>query len=218
MSNGPIRRVNFTLHLSPEHSRADMRAMLQLKKWHEAIKLQGSNPEDTQMEMRRFHRNVYLAGLQLQLLNPLLCSHIAESLGREGLTLDTLCQELSSADLLPAHGSAPVETDPAKANAEFSKQQLRQLRALMSDALQRQPPAALDEASREELTQLRSEVVYLKTLLDQQTRLLRKLSSGGAGSVQPTESVKNGQTEEIALSSLNAPAQKMKAIRQKGVF
>lgn len=218
MSNGPVRRVNFTLYLSPEHSRADRRAVLQLKQWHQAIKLQGGTPEDSQMEMRRFHRTLYLAGLQLQLLNPLLCSHIAESLGREGLTLDGLCQELSSAGLLAAGEAAPAEREQAKDSADFSKQQLRQLRALMCDALQRQPPAALDEASREELTQLRSEVVHLKTLLEQQTRLLRKLSSGASGGAIPAESAKNGQTEEIALSSLSAPAQKMKAIRQKGIF
>ncbi|WP_313383251.1 hypothetical protein [Pantoea sp.] len=192
--------------------------MLQLKQWHQAIKLQGGTPEDSQMEMRRFHRTLYLAGLQLQLLNPLLCSHIAESLGREGLTLDDLCQELSSAGLLAAGEAAPAEREQAKDSADFSKQQLRQLRALMCDALQRQPPAALDEASREELTQLRSEVVHLKTLLEQQTRLLRKLSSGVSGGAIPAESAKNGQTEEIALSSLSAPAQKMKAIRQKGIF
>lgn len=108
MSNSRhIRRVNLSLHLSPEHSRADLRAMLQLKKWHQALNQTGSHPGDASMEMRRFHRNVYLAGLQLQLLDPQLCSHIAEAMGREALTLNELCSELATAQLLPLLSAKP---------------------------------------------------------------------------------------------------------------
>lgn len=219
MSNRHIRRVNLSLHLSPEHSRADLRAMLQLKKWHQALNQAGGQPGDTTMEMRRFHRNIYLAGLQLQLLNPQLCSHVAESMGREKLTLDELCGELAGAGLLPvAAGSAPA-AEPLSPTADFSKQQLRQMRALMSEALQRQPaPAAPDDGSREELSQLRSEVAQLKTLLNQQHLLLQQLRLSGRASSPAAESTKNGLTEEVDLSTLDAPAQKMKQIRQKGIF
>ncbi|MEZ2584233.1 hypothetical protein AB2B46_23195 [Kluyvera intermedia] len=221
MSNSRhIRRVNLSLHLSPEHSRADLRAMLQLKKWHQALNQTGSHPGDASMEMRRFHRNVYLAGLQLQLLDPQLCSHIAEAMGREALTLNELCSELATAQLLPLPVSDTPAFEPAGASSDFSKQQLRQMRALMSEALQRQPaPAASsDEASREELTLLRSEVAQLKTLLNQQNLLLQQLKMSGRAAVSSTENMKNGQAEELELSTLGAPSQKMKQIRQKGIF
>ena len=221
MSNRHIRRVNLSLHLSPEHSRADLRAMLQLKKWHQALNQAGSQPGDTTMEMRRFHRNIYLAGLQLQLLNPQLCSHVAESMGREKLTLDELCGELAGAGLLPVSaGPTPTPAaEPISPTADFSKQQLRQMRALMSEALQRQPaPAAPDDGSREELSQLRSEVAQLKTLLNQQHLLLQQLRLSGRAPSPAAESMKNGLTEEVDLSTLDAPAQKMKQIRQKGIF
>ncbi|MGL5700711.1 MAG: hypothetical protein ACRCYL_16025 [Kluyvera sp.] len=232
MSNRHIRRVSLSLHLSPEHSRADLRAMLQLKKWHQELNQAGTNPGDANMEMRRFHRNVYLAGLQLQLLNPQLCSHVAEAMGREKLTLDELCRELVNAELLPGttaaapvvEAPAPVAEQPAP-SADFSKQQLRQMRALMSEALQRQPapasaPVAVepDEAMVKELTQLRSEIGQLKTLLNQQNLLLQQLRMSGRTAAPAVESSKNGQMEELELSSLGAPAQKMKQIRQKGIF
>lgn len=221
MSNRHIRRVNLSLHLSPEHSRADLRAMLQLKKWHQELNQTGNNPGDANMEMRRFHRNVYLAGLQLQLLNPQLCSHVAEAMGREKLTLDELCGELVSAQLLPIPpGDAPAP-EPATSSDDFSKQQLRQMRALMSEALSRQPaPVAPppDESSREELTLLRGEVAQLKTLLNQQNLLLQQLRMSGRTAAPAAESTKSGQTEELDLSTLGAPAQKMKQIRQKGIF
>lgn len=221
MSNSRhIRRVNLSLHLSPEHSRADLRAMLQLKKWHQSLNQSGSNPGDASMEMRRFHRNVYLAGLQLQLLNPQLCSHVAEAMGRETLTLNELCNELVTAQLLPLPVSEAPAPEPASASADFSKQQLRQMRALMSDALQRQPaPAAVaDDASREELALLRSEVAQLKTLLNQQNLLLQQLKMSGRGATPGTENVKNGQAESQELSTLGAPSEKMKQVRQKGIF
>lgn len=221
MSNRHIRRVNLSLHLSPEHSRADLRAMLQLKKWHQELNQTGNHPGDANMEMRRFHRNVYLAGLQLQLLNPQLCSHVAEAMGREKLTLDELCGELVSAQLLPIPpGDAPAP-EPATSSDDFSKQQLRQMRALMSEALSRQPaPVAPppDESSREELTLLRGEVAQLKTLLNQQNLLLQQLRMSGRAAAPAAESTKSGQTEELDLSTLGAPAQKMKQIRQKGIF
>ncbi|MEX3020547.1 hypothetical protein AB4K05_13225 [Kluyvera sp. STS39-E] len=223
MNNRHIRRVNLSLHLSPEHSRADLRAMLQLKKWHQELNQTGSHPGDANMEMRRFHRNVYLAGLQLQLLNPQLCSHIAEAMGREKLTLDDLCGELASAQLLPipqAEAPAPaVAPEPAVSSDDFSKQQLRQMRALMSEALSRQPaPTAGDDSSREELALLRGEVAQLKTLLNQQNLLLQQLRMSGRGGAAAAENTKSGQAEELDLSTLGAPAQKMKQIRQKGIF
>lgn len=221
MSNSRhIRRVNLSLHLSPEHSRADLRAMLQLKKWHQALNQTGSHPGDASMEMRRFHRNVYLAGLQLQLLDPQLCSHVAEAMGRESLTLNELCNELATAQLLPLPVSEAPAVEPVDTSGDFSKQQLRQMRALMSEALQRQPApvAAADETSREELTLLRSEVAQLKTLLNQQNLLLQQLKMSGRAVASGPENAKNGQAEELDLSTLGAPSQKMKQIRQKGIF
>ena len=92
----------------------------------------------------------------------------------------------------------------------------------MSDALSRlpapAPAAAADDASREELTLLRGEVAQLKTLLNQQHLLLQQLRLSGRAAAPAAENTRSGQTEELDLSTLGAPAQKMKQIRQKGIF
>ena len=210
MSNRQIRRVNLSLHLSPEHSRADLRAMLHLKKWHEETNNAGGNTRDASMEIRRFHRNVYLAGLQLQMLDPQLCSHVAESIGREALTLEDLCLELSEGLLLPITQAQTAPPAPEN-NPEFSKQQLRQMRALMSEATQRK------DKDDGELSAMRSEIAQLKGLLEKQHLLLQQLRMSGRAEPVGESSKANG-AQEVALSSLDNPSQKMKQVKQKGIF
>ncbi|MGU3415871.1 hypothetical protein ACLBW0_19245 [Enterobacteriaceae bacterium C34A] len=211
MRSGQTRRVNLSLHLSPEASRADQRAMMQLKTWHDAVQQAGSGVTEANMEIRRFHRNVYLAGLQLHLLKPQLCSRIAESLGREALSLESLCAELQQDALLP--GDTP-QAAPAAAT-DFSQQQLEQLRTLFTQSqLQQNAQAA---AAAPETESLRREVAELKTLLEQQHLLLQQLRvSGRSASAQ--ESPRSAQTKEVSLSAVDAPTQKMNKVRQKGIF
>ncbi|MBB1198960.1 hypothetical protein EGM70_01395 [Enterobacteriaceae bacterium 89] len=212
MRNRQTRRVNLSLHLSPEHSRADLRAMLQLKQWHQTLQQGEGDVNDANMEVRRFHRNVYLAGLQLHLLKPQLCSHIAESLGRETLTLDDLCEELQHDGLLPAE----IEKSSPVAPEQFSKQQLEQMRELLAQTQPQQPAKAADPSSSEETAKLRHEVAELKTLLEQQHLLLQQLRV--SGKTAAAEPVRGGQAEEVSLSEVDAPMQKMNKVRQKGLF
>jgi len=106
MRKGQIRRVNLSLYLTPEQSRADFRAMQQLEQWHRSLN-HTDDIDDANMEIRSFHRSIYLAGLQLHQMEPALCRHIAESVGREHLTLTTLMQELVEQKLLPLQLPAP---------------------------------------------------------------------------------------------------------------
>lgn len=180
MRKGQIRRVNLSLHLTPDQSRADLRAMQQLQKWHQSMD-KAASIDDTNMEIRTFHRNVYLAGLQLHLMDPTLCRHVAESLGREELTLAELLGELSP----PV--AAPVESD---SSAEHLAQ----------------------------LQKIHAEIAALKPLMEQQKLALQQLRMAGkmAGAPEP-ERTANGK-EELDLSQVDAPTEKMKKIKQKGIF
>lgn len=201
--NRQIRRVNLSLHLSPEQSRADLRAMQQLKKWHEDVQQSGDNVSDANMEIRRFHRNVYLAGLQLYLLKPQLCNHIAESLGREAFTLNALCSELQSDGLLSGEAADIAAPDT------FSERQLEQMRVLMTQTLQKQ-------STHDDPTMLHDEILNLKRLLEQQNLLLQQTRVSESAAV--SEPVKKHVAEEVDLNSVAAPMQKMNKVRQKGVF
>lgn len=221
MSNGQTKRVNLTLHLSPGDSLADLRTVKQLQQWYDRLKLEDESRENATMEIRRFHRNNYLAGLQLQLLSPKLCHHIAESMGRETLTMSELVGELVRCELLPE--GTPVSVP---ASNDFSTQQLKQLQLLLEKTLPEllpepsvipEPLSGKEVGSTEELSRLRAEIERMNTLLEQQNLQLQQLRR--LDKIAPaSESVRNNQAEEIALSDLSGASEKMKKIRQKGIF
>lgn len=175
MRKGQIRRVNLSLHLTPEQSRADLHAIQQLQKWHQSLE-SAAGIDDANMEIRAFHRNVYLAGLQLHRMDPALCHHVAESLGRENLSLATLLDELQ-----------------ARPQPERQSEL---------------PPAHL-----EELQKIREEIAALKPLLEQQKRALQQLRMATKGA-----SAEVPERDNVEISPVEAPTEKMQKIRQKGIF
>lgn len=197
------RRVNLSLHLSPEHSRADLRAMLQLKKWYGEVQRDGRDINDVNMEIRQFHRNIYLAGLQLHQFNPQLCNHIAESLSREGLSLESLCAELQDSKLLP------LAIRAGDGGAERSEQQLSQMHELITQAVKE----SAEHSPRADIIRLSEEVSQLQGLLQRQYLLLQQLRPVAGAAPDKVSHV-----EESDLSTMQATTQKMNKIRQKGIF
>lgn len=171
MRKGQIRRVNLSLHLTPEQSHADLRAMQQLQQWHQSVN-QSASVDDSNMEIRAFHRDVYLAGLQLFLMDPALCHHVAESLGRENLTLEALLSELQP-ELKPDAPSAQLE----------------------------------------ELQKIRDEVAALRPLMEQHKLALQQLRLAAKNVSAPAP-----ERDNIEVSKVDAPVEKMQKIRQKGIF
>lgn len=218
MSKGSTRQVNFSLHLRPDTSRADERVIAWLKQWHSELKQGDGDRNNANMEIRAFHRNVYLAGLQLQLLDPQLCNAIAESIGREELTLPELVGKLVRDKLLPE--GVPMAFTAADSAGSFSAEQLSQLKNLLIEHQPEHAPVAGSESTTDqqaEFQRMHDELDRLKTVLNQQTRLLQQLQRQGV-SAPATENSKDSGTEESDLSALSAPTEKMQKIKQKGIF
>ncbi|HEY1844359.1 MAG TPA: hypothetical protein VGH05_05810 [Buttiauxella sp.] len=230
MSNGQTKRVNLTLHLSPGDSQADLRTVAKLSQWHGQLQQSAEAREDVAAEMRTFHRDVYLAGLQLHLLNPQLCHHVAESMGREHLTLPELVTELVRCGLLPK--GTPIGATE-KSNEDFSAQQLEQLQKLLQQAIPESLPAApaavtteaavsqpaqeMSAAQQAEFAHLRRELEGMRTLLEQQSLQLAQMRRSEKAAVQAVSPASNN-AEEMNLAEMDAPTEKMKKIRQKGIF
>jgi hypothetical protein len=216
MSKGTTRQVNFSLHLRPETSKADERVIRWLKQWHEEVKQGNDDRNNANMEIRAFHRRVYLAGLQLQLLEPQLCNAIAESIGSEALTLPELVGKLVRDNLLPE--GVPMNGQTAGASAEhFSDVQLGQLKSLLEERTAAMPVASSEAAGdHAEFVRLHAELDRMKTLLNQQTRLLQQLQRQGVSA--PVAESKESGTEESDVSAISAPSEKMQKIKQKGIF
>lgn len=163
MHKGPVKRINPSIHLNPEQSEADRRAILALQEWYQKLRQSDSERDSINVAMRTFHRSVYLAGLRLHLLSPRLCQHVAESLGRESRSFPELLAELGECGLLPAGTAMPSVTVAAPGGAEgeadFSSRQLERLAALMGSAGEGAASGALLaqlEAQRGELAELRA--------------------------------------------------------------
>ncbi|MFM5464676.1 hypothetical protein ACET66_11535 [Aeromonas simiae] len=241
MHKGPVKRINPSIHLNPEQSEADRRAILALQEWYQKLRQSDSERDSINVAMRTFHRSVYLAGLRLHLLSPRLCQHVAESLGRESRSFPELLAELGECGLLPAGTAMPGVTvaapGGAAGEADFSSRQLEQLAALMGSAgegaasgamLASSSPAqaaqgsqgdgaALLAAQGAEFERLHQELAQLRTLAEQQALQLQQLRLSGRGTVtEPTRS--GGGTEEVLLDDVAPAAEKLQRVRQKGLF
>jgi hypothetical protein len=116
-------------------------------------------------------------------------------------------------------------------NEDFSTQQLEQLRQLLAQSIPVphtvEPTSAAirekaesTELSREqqaEFTHLRTELERMNKLLEQQNLQLQqlRLNNRSAASAEPA---RIGNTEEIELADIVSSTEKMKKIRQKGIF
>ncbi|AJR00799.1 hypothetical protein F652_2810 [Enterobacteriaceae bacterium bta3-1] len=229
MSKGQTSRVNFSLYLSPTQSQADRQTMSVLQQLHSQLKQSDSDRNDVNMETRQFHRDVYLAGLQLHSLSPQLCHHVAESIGREHLTLNELIKELQQCHLLPITLTESVPE--VRENEDFSAQQLEQLRQLLAQSIpvphtveptsaairEKAESAELSREQQAEFAHLRTELERMNKLLEQQNLQLQqlRLNNRSAASAEPA---RIGNTEEIELADIVSSTEKMKKIRQKGIF
>lgn len=214
MNKRQTKRINFSLYLSPNESQADLRTVTTLQQWHDGLKQDTHHRDDVAMEIRAFHRNVYLAGLQLHLLNPQLCCHVAESIGRQSLTLTELLAELARCELLPVGVPESVS-----GTGEFSGQQLKQLRLLLGQTIpELLPTLAVQESNKHtdqqtEFTRLHGELERIRTLLEQQTSTPQPPHRS-----KPVVTTGGSKMEEMSVSKVAAPAEKIKQIRQKGIF
>lgn len=232
MHKGQGKKLNLSLYLNPQHSRSDERAVEALQEWYLALRREGGSRDDISMTMRSFHRSVYLAGLQLYLLDPRLCHHVAESISREQLGVEDLFAELQQCNLLPGEPAAAALE--SSVDGSFSPQQLEQLQLLLGHQLAAQESqreltgmgelpesvTALLTSQQQMLAGLQQELTRLRNLAEQQSTQLQQLrvSARPVAAATTVETAKGSSTEVVELSDLALPSEKMQKVRQKGIF
>ena len=210
MSNGVARKLNLALYLNPETSEADRFAVGALREWYDKAKR--SHPDRTSLEMvvRLFHRDIYLAGLYVHLLNPRLSRSLSVALDSENLTSTAFWRQLHACGLSDDGSEASTAEETL-----FSPSQLTQLQQLLAE-------------QNAHIVAVQQELQQLRQLADNQARQLKRLqgqpqSSGsqGAGAqgsgTQISES-KGTSFESTELSDLMPPTAQLKKIKQKGLF
>lgn len=231
MSDQQAKKLNLALHLNPVVSGADRVAMGALQQWYEKTKQSYGDQAAPELEgvIRTFHHDIYLAGLHLYLINPRLCSHVAQALEQTDQTLDALVRQLTACGLW----SAPAETPVEKSDSAFSALQLEQLERLLASvtapaAGAGEIPQPLEDSGvtalmhqlaeqQEQLGAMHAELQRLRALAEEQTQQLRQMKSLAPAAPAP-EPAKPQTADEMDVSNMGTQIAQMQKIRKKGVF
>lgn len=202
MSNGVARKLNLALYLNPETSDSDRYAVGALRQWYVKAKRSHSDRTTLDMAVRLFHRDIYLAGLYLYLLDPKLSRSLGGALDDESLTPTAFWRQLHACGL--TQGEHQQITDD---EALFSPSQLTQLQQLLAK-------------QNSHIVAVQQELQQLRQLADSQARQLKRLQGQTASGAAPgEESPSTGATQESSvLSELMPSPERIAKIKQKGLF
>lgn len=218
MSN-QVREIQLGLLLDPELE-SDRQALAALKQWYQRAKVINGDHDSFDFFKLRLHKNIYLSGLFLCLLEPRLVKFLARNLQEKNLSVEFLHLALAEHQLMP-EGQPPADLLDRLVQDELASRIVDQLSPLLN---------AQGENTRfgEQNAQLQAQVGMLaerlqeqSLLLQQQSRLLDSLMRTGiqAQSAPGRESSPTAMpSEEVQLHDLSATAAKVRKVRAKGVF
>lgn len=229
MSN-PVWQIRVALGLDPQNE-SDRLALTTLHRWFKRAELLNQGNEEFDFFKLQLHKDIYMSGLFLCLLEPKLVKYFSRNLHGNCLTTEFLHQALASHRLSDADNKQVVQDDPLNQLSpdELASRIADQLQPLLT--AQSAQPAQNDAASVSERNeQLQAQVSMMaqqlqeqSRLLQQQARLLDSLArnGGGAGPARPAESqgAQGAQTDgPVQLHDLSETAAKVRKVRAKGVF
>lgn len=211
MAEAPAKKLKLPLYLNPVVSRPDEVAMAALEQWYEQTKESCGGPgPEVEALIREFHRDLYLAGLHLYLINPRLCRHVAEALQQPDPSAETLDQELKACGLWPSSNSSNT-------GEAFSSGQLEQLQHLLGGLGTAADSSSQSAELSQHMSAMEAELRQLRNLVEEQSRQLRQMKVSPTETAAPAISL-DDKTEEMDVSGMSGQIEKMQKIRKKGVF
>jgi hypothetical protein len=195
------KRLTLLLNLNPGLSDADRYAIDMLKRWYHNAKQSHSVAADLEASVTRFHRDIYLSGLFLHLLDRTLPSHLADALTETQISTSTLLQ------FLEACGKT--------SSASFSDEQLDQFRTLLHE---QQPPtsAATVPTTDPQILTLLQQIIAMQQA---QIASMAQLQQQGLH-VAARRGPASNEQESGVLSEANVAdkIEQVQKIKKKGIF
>ncbi|MBV8043274.1 hypothetical protein [Pluralibacter sp.] len=194
MSN-PVGEVQITLKLDPRQA-SDRLALATLQRWYQRGSLLNSDDDAFDFFALRLHKDIYLSGVYLSLLEPELVKCFSRNLQLNCLTPAFFYHALEAQGLTPDVAlptSAGLDPLPTDALADLHTQ----------------------------VSRLQQQLQEQRELLQQQARLLDILTNAGATapSTPKGEHTQTAQRDgDVQLHDLSATAAKVRKVREKGVF
>lgn len=228
MSN-PVWQIRVALGLDPQNE-SDRLALTMLQRWFKRAEVLNQGNEKFDFFKLKLHKEIYMSGLFLCLLEPKLVKYFSRNLHGNCLTTEFLHQALADHRLTDADRKQVVQDDPLNQLSpdELASRIADQLQPLLT-ALGSQSAQHDDTSVDERNAQLQTQVSMMSQQLQEQSRLLQQQArlldslarnGGGAGPARPAESQGQGGQADgpVQLHDLSETAAKVRKVRAKGVF
>lgn len=216
MSN-PVREIQLSLQLDPEQE-SDRRALAALKQWYQRAKFINSDNDSFDFFKLRLHKNIYLSGLFLCLLEPRLIKFLSRHLQEPHLTNEFLHRVLAEHGIMSNDES--LMPDPLIPD-ELAASIVDRLSPLLSAQKETTSLSEQNAQLQAQIGMLAQRLQEQDDLLQRQARLLDSLTNSGGPSQSgaPERPVLTTQaSDELPLHDLSATAAKVRKVRAKGVF
>lgn len=219
MSN-PVREVQITLRLDPRQA-SDRLALAMLQRGYQRGSQLNSDNDAFDFFALRLHKDIYLSGVFLSLLDPELVKCLSRNLQLNCLTPAYLYHALEEHGLTPAAESSPCATlDPAASDALVARIADR-LSPLLGAQDGASGPNEHSGQLQAQVERLQQQLQEQSELLQQQARLLDILAAaGGAAPPAPTRehTPVAKRDSDVQLHDLSVTAAKVRKVREKGIF
>lgn len=219
MSNS-VREVQITLTLDTQQASENL-ALATLQRWYQRAEILNRKNDDFDFFRLRLHKDIYLSGLLLCLLEPRLVKFLAQHLQQHNLTAEFLQQSLEEHQLTLSN-EAQLANQPGQfAPDELAAHIADKLYALLNA---QDKSMGLNEQSGE----LHAQVSMLAQRLQEQSHLLQQQAqqldqmARVDGEDMPDLTASPAQAAQASgdrtLHNISETAARVRKIREKGVF
>ncbi|MHA1066722.1 hypothetical protein ACR9GP_22845 [Enterobacter ludwigii] len=209
--------ISITFRLEPDQE-SDRLAMAALQRWYQRGHKLNINTDSFDFFSLQLHKDIYLSGLFLSLLEPELVKCFARNLQVSNLTSDFLCNTLKKHLIMPDVGKPATSSLNLLASDELADRIADQLSPFFTALGEKAYDSEPSEQLQNQMSVLQRQLAEQGLLLKRQAQLLDQLTAGGSDISQGKTPTGNDVSQTQDLHDLSKTAAKVRKVRAKGVF
>lgn len=215
-----VREVQVTLTLDPQQV-SDNLALATLQRWYQRAEILNKETDNFDFFRLPLHKDIYLSGLLLCLLEPKLVKFLSQNLQLNNLNNQFLQHSLEEYQLITGRETSTTEPPGPLTSGELTTQIADKLNPLLNALGESTGKHERPEALQASLTMLAQQLKEQNGLLQQQSHLLDKLTHVG-GPVQSDPAPSHPSAPQVSgeplRHDLSETAAKVRKVRAKGIF
>lgn len=209
-----VREVQVTLTLDPQQA-SDNLALATLQRWYQRAEILNKETDNFDFFSLPLHKDIYLSGLLLCLLDPNLVKFLSRNLQVNNLNSEFLQHSLEEHRLIAGREASTAEPSGQLTPDELATQIADKLNPLLSALGKATGQRKLRDALQASVDTLAQQLQEQNGLIQQQAQLLDKLAHVGE-QVQPAPAPQ--VSGEVQRHDLSETVAKVRKVRAKGIF